>query len=275
MPSIIDLATAGLRRSTRQRSKPERFGFASILTRVCAFGLVMTSLWAPNHDTARFPPDNLAFATVNGFQAANKCFDGTLNCLHHMALAVGKENNESYTFCEMLKQPDAHLFPEAMTKEIQDHEQRGHWEVVPRSDKPRHEKSIMAIWSFKRKRFPDGCLNKHKARLCAHGGMQTWGINYWETYAPTVNWISVRFLLVVAEIMNIETQAIDFVLAFPQTDLEVPVYMELPAGIELSGHGASSLQFLLKLRKNIYGLRNASYNWHQMLKKGLEDRGFV
>ncbi|KAL7542835.1 hypothetical protein ACHAWF_007262 [Thalassiosira exigua] len=79
MPSIIDLATAGLRRSTRQQSKPERFGFASVHTRVCAFGLVMTSLWASNHDTARFLPDNLAFAAVNEFQAANKCFDGTLN----------------------------------------------------------------------------------------------------------------------------------------------------------------------------------------------------
>ena len=32
-------------------------------------------------------------------------------------------------------------------------------------------KTILSIWYFKRMRFPDGILMKHKARLCAHGGM--------------------------------------------------------------------------------------------------------
>ena len=39
-------------------------------------------------------------------------------------------------------------------------------------------KTIQAIWSFKRKRYPDGTLNKHKARLCAHDSMQQWGVSY-------------------------------------------------------------------------------------------------
>eukprot|EP00956_Cyclotella_meneghiniana_P004612 scaffold5674_cov35-Cyclotella_meneghiniana.AAC.4 len=47
--------------------------------------------------------------------------------------------------------------------------------------------------------------------------MQQWGVNYWESYAPVVNRISVRFLLIV--------------LAFPQEDLDTPVYMELPIGV--------------------------------------------
>ena len=101
--------------------------------------------------------------------------------------------------------------------------------------------------------------------------MQTWGVNYWETYAPTVNWISVRFLLVVAEIMQLETRAIDFVLAFPQADLDVPVYMELPAGMEIEGNP----NCLLRLRKSMYGLKQASANWHQTLKTALIDRNFV
>ena len=133
----------------------------------------------------------------------------------------------------------------------------------------------MAIWSFKRKRFPDGRLNKHKARLCAHGGMQTWGVNYWETYAPTVNWISVRFLMTVAEILKLDTRAIDFVLAFPQADLDVPVYMELPAGMEIIGHSNDSSRYLLRLKASLYGLKQASNNWHQKLKTALEDQGFV
>ena len=95
-----------------------------------------------------------------------------------MALLAGKENNESYTYKDMLKQPDRADFIRAMLKETDDHENRCHWEVIPRWQKPPDAKTILAIWSFKRKRYPDGRLNKHKARLCAHGGMQTWGVNY-------------------------------------------------------------------------------------------------
>ena len=65
-----------------------------------------------------------------------------------------------------------------MMKETQDHESRGHWTVVPRSDKPHKVKSILAIWAFRCKRFPDGRINKHTSTLCAHGGMQIYGVNY-------------------------------------------------------------------------------------------------
>ena len=165
-----------------------------------------------------------------------------------MVLLAGKEDNESYTFKEMIKQPDAADFIQAMMKEADAHEERKHWTVVPRSAKPPKVRTFMVIWSFKRKRFPDGRLNKHKTRLCTHGGQQQWGVNYWETYAPTVNWSSVQFLLILAEILHLDTKAIDFVLAFPQADLEVPVYMELPAGMALQGQGNGSSGFILRLK---------------------------
>ncbi len=89
---------------------------------------------------------------------------------------------------------------------------------------PVDAKTIMAILSFKRKQFPDGTLNKHKARLCAHGGMQTCGQNYWETYVPVVDWASVSLILVIAKIHRLSLKSIGFVLAFPQADLAIPVY---------------------------------------------------
>ena len=63
--------------------------------------------------------------------------------------------------------------------------------------------------------------------------------NYWETYAPVVNWASVCILLAVAKIHGLSSKSIDFVLAFPQADLEVPVFMELPLGIRCSGQPKS------------------------------------
>ncbi len=80
-----------------------------------------------------------------------------------------------------------------------------------RKDMPLGTKIILSIWSFKCKQNPDGLISKYKARLCAHGGMQSWGINYWETFAPVVNWMSIRFLLMIAKIHHLDTKAINFV----------------------------------------------------------------
>ena len=42
--------------------------------------------------------------------------------------------------------------------------------------------------------------------------------------------------MIVAQVLKLDTQEIDFVLAFHQAELEVPVYMELPAGMDIEGH---------------------------------------
>ncbi len=73
----------------------------------------------------------------------------------------------------MLREEDHKQFFQAMEVEIADHGERNHWILMERKDLPVGTKTIMAIRSFKQKRFPDGTLNKHKDRLCAHGGQQT------------------------------------------------------------------------------------------------------
>ena len=142
-----------------------------------------------------------------------------------------------------------------------------------RSTIPTGVKTIQAIWSFKRKRYPDGTLNKHKARLCAHGGMQQWGVSYWETYSPVVNMLTVRLLLALCNIHGLHSKSIDFVLAFPQADLDVDIWMELPMGIVVGSKESESRGYVLKLMKSLYGLKQASLNWFEKLKQGLTDRG--
>ena len=50
--------------------------------------------------------------------------------------------------------------------------------------------------------------------------MQQWGDSYWETYSPVVNMWYVRLILAIDKLHNLNSKAIDFVLAFPQADLE-------------------------------------------------------
>ena len=166
-------------------------------------------------------------------------------------------SNECFTFREAMKQEDKLEFIQAMEKEISDHEEGRHWSVVRRDTLPQNARPIKAIWSFKRKRKPDGQLLKHKARLCAHGGMQRWGESYWETYSPVVNMLTVRLILVIAKLHKLDSKAIDFVLAFPQADLKEDIWMQLPIGFQVEGQteADSERHYVLKLNKSLYGLK--------------------
>ena len=127
---------------------------------------------------------------ANDFEQINCLFDDTLNAICHQ-IQAHTTSNESFTYSHMLREADCTKFFEAMEIELNDHEAHCHWDLMVRTDLSLGLKTIMAIRSFKRKRFPGRTLNKHKARLCAHGGRQTWGQDYWNTYAPVVTWASV------------------------------------------------------------------------------------
>ncbi len=143
-------------------------------------------------------------------------------------------------------------------------------------DLPIGTKTIMAIWSFKRHQFPDGTLNKHKAQLCAHSGRQTWGQDYWDTYAPVVTWASVCQLLIIGKVHDLHSKSINFVLAFPQADSDVPVCMELPAGVNpVNVLDENRRRYILTLNKSLYGLKQAGYNWFEKLQEGLFVQDFI
>jgi hypothetical protein len=211
----------------------------------------------------------------NNYDRLHGLFDDTINDICHQVYAYAT-SNECFTYSQMLREEDNKQFFKAMEVELDDHEVQHHWTLMERVNMPPGAKTIMAIWSFKRKRFPDGSLNKHKARLCAHGGQQTWGLDYWETYAPVVTWASVRLLLIVAKIHGLESKSIDFVLAFPQAELDVNVYMELPAGVNpVNVSDENRRRYVLKLNKSLYGLKQAGYNWFKKLREGLIARDFI
>ena len=58
--------------------------------------------------------------------------------------------------------------------------------------------------------------------------LQEWGIDFWETYAPVVNWISVYLLPIKDILRGLEIKS----LTFPQANLNKDVYMELPFGFQ-------------------------------------------
>jgi hypothetical protein len=89
-----------------------------------------------------------------------------------------------------------------------------------------------------------------------------------------VNWVSVWIILAIVKIHGLLSKSIDFELAFPQDDLEVPVYMELLIGFD-APNGENCKFYVLRLYKSLYDLKQAGYNWFAKLNNGLQDCGFV
>jgi hypothetical protein len=200
--------------------------------------------------------------------------DSTFNKIasQHFAYASTKGDPDTLYLSEAKRQIDWPEFQKAMSKEVNDFNEREHWEPFERAGLAQIKSYdiVQAIWSFKRKRRPTGELLKYKARLCAHGGQQTQGVTYTDTYSPVVNWFTLRCFIVLALINNWKTRQVDFVLAFPQAELDANVFMELPFGFKIPDPG----DWILRLKKNVYGLKDAGRTWFLHLSTGLTQRHF-
>ena len=60
-------------------------------------------------------------------------------------------------------------------------------------------------------------------------------------------------MFILSVIEGWHSESIDFTLAFPQADVEVPMFVEFPVGVEIEGFDKST--YVFELKKNICGLR--------------------
>ena len=96
-----------------------------------------------------------------------------------------------------------------------------------------------------------------------------------ETFAPAVEWSTIRTVLAFALKMGLKTRQIDFDNAFVQAELSEKdsIFCALPVGVEHPTH--FNRDVVLKLMKSLHGMKDAPKFWFLKAKKGLEDLGFV
>ena len=127
---------------------------------------------------------------------------------------------------------------------------------------------IDAKWVYTWKADEQGWVVKAKSRLVARGFKQREGIDFGETFAPTVSSSCVRLLSAIACELDLDLSHFDVDQAFVQADLDEDVFLRLPKGCgELSGHVG-------RLNKSLYGLKQASRTWHTHLTMCLKTLGF-
>ncbi|KAL9268540.1 Retrovirus-related Pol polyprotein from transposon TNT 1-94-like protein, partial [Drosera capensis] len=111
---------------------------------------------------------------------------------------------------------------------------------------------------------------KHKARLVVKGFGQKQGIDFEEIFSPVVKMTSIRAVLGLVAGLDLELEQLDVKTAFLHGDLEEEIYMVQPEGFEVKGKEHK----VCKLRKSLYGLKQASRQWYKKFDSFMTSHGY-
>jgi hypothetical protein len=89
--------------------------------------------------------------------------------------------------------------------------------------------------------------------------------------------------MILSLLKGFKCRQVNFVQAFTQAPLDCPIYMEIPAGYSIVNNVLTftgeqqrhtERTHVLKLLKNMYGLKQAGHNWYNSLTDHLIQHGF-
>lgn len=141
---------------------------------------------------------------------------------------------------------------EAMEEEIAGKLANKAWKVVPRGDK----RVMKGKWVIDVKLNDDGSIKRWKARFVGCGYSQVEGQDFDKTYAATLPGCCLRMWCSIVADEDLETDKIDGVKAFTQSDIDRELYCEMPLGFAIEG-------YVLQLLKALEGIRQGAYLWFQ------------
>ena len=176
--------------------------------------------------------------------------------------------DEPVTYQNAMTDPESDKWLEAMNAEMQSMRENQVWDLV---ELPPQCKTVGSKWVFKKKTDMDGNLHTFKARLVAKGFTQTQGVDYDETFSPVAMIKSIRILLAIAAYHDYEIWQMDVKTAFLNGHLEEDVYMVQPEGFVDQKHPNK----VCKLKRCIYGLKQASRNWNHRFDDEITKYGFI
>ncbi|GKD24181.1 retrotransposon protein, putative, ty1-copia subclass [Tanacetum coccineum] len=137
------------------------------------------------------------------------------------------------------------------------------WELV---ELPPNAKTVGHKWLFKKKTDMDGAIHTFKSRLVAKGFTQTY-----ETFSPVADIRVIRILIAIAAFYDYEIWQMDVKTAFLNGHLFDEVYMMQHEGFVNPKYP----NHVCKLKRSIYGLKQASRKWNKRFDDEIKKFGFT
>ena len=106
-------------------------------------------------------------------------------------------------------------------------------------------------WIFEKKLKYDGSIDEYNVRLAAKGFKQKEGLDFFDAYSPVTRITSIRVLIVIAALYDLEIYQMDVKIPFLNGELEEKIYME-----QLERFVAPEQEKkVCRLVKSLYGLK--------------------
>ena len=195
----------------------------------------------------------------------------TISSEYYVYLGEGEfdigQTVDPVTFHEALNSNQASKWLEAMRDEMDSMSNNQVWELI---DLPDGFKPIGCKWVFKTKKDSKGNVERFKARLVAKGYTQREGIDFTETFSPVSTKDSFRIIMALVAHFDLELHQMDVKTAFLNGDLSEEVYMQQPEGFIERGKE----HMVCRLKRSIYGLKQASRQWYMKFDKVIRSFGF-
>jgi transposase InsO family protein len=179
---------------------------------------------------------------------------------HHPYVLLAADQNPPQTITEAQGRVDWPLWREGVNAELQSLFEKGVYDDIPKTDVPEGKQMIPSKWVFDYKTDVNGDIIGHKCRVVAKGFHQCPGVDFADTYAPTVQDSTLRLLLQYAAEWKLSIQQIDVKTAFLNGELIEEVYILPPPGLPLKGRA-------WRLRRSLYGLKQAALAWYEKWTK--------
>ncbi|KAL4590248.1 hypothetical protein LXL04_003174 [Taraxacum kok-saghyz] len=138
-------------------------------------------------------------------------------------------------------------------------------------DLPPHSKTVWSKWVFKKKTDMDGNIHTFIERLVAKGFTQTHGIDFDDTFSPVAMIKSITILFAIVAYYDYEIWQMDVKTSFLNGHLLEDVYMVQPEGFVDKKHPNK----VCKLKRSIYGLKQASRSWNLHFDEEITKYGFI
>ena len=142
------------------------------------------------------------------------------------------------------------------------------WDSVPL---PSDRRIVTNNWVLTKKYDANGVLLRLKARLVARGFIQVHGLDFTDTFAPTLKSTPLRLLFALIVGLNFELHHLDIETTFLHGDLDEDIYMEQPPYFV----DPQFPKYVCKLKKSLYGLKQSPRMWHLKLHNYLTSIGFM
>ena len=176
-------------------------------------------------------------------------------------------NQDPISFSEAMSRTDSEKWSDAMKDELNSMANNQVWDLV---ELPEGFRAVGCKWVYKTKTDASGNIERYKARLVAKGFLQKEGIDYHDTFSPVSKNDSLRIIMALVAHFYLELHQMDVKTAFLNGELEEEVYMTQPEGF-ISEKGNN---LVCKLKKSIYGLKQASRQWYMKFHNIITSFGF-